>query len=232
VELRIDPEFERLIPPLTTEELTQLTTNLTTEGCRDPLSVWPTTDGPPILLDGHNRYRICAANNLPFDVVAVSLDSREDAIRWIINNQFGRRNLTEEQKSYLRGQRYNLEKKSHGGNRRLEESSGENHHLKTEERLAEEYKVAPKTIREDGQFAKGLDALKEIREDLPKSVLTRRNHQVTKGKRKAQVTKARSRAMVTPGDIPGRGRGRSWRLGALARGTWRQGNCTGHGLSP
>jgi hypothetical protein len=41
-----------------------------------------------------------------------------------------------------------------------------------------------------------------------------------------------SRAMVMPGGIPGRGRGRSWRLGALARGTWRQGNCTGHGLSP
>ena len=75
------------------------------------MTVWPDGQGPPVLLDGHNRQEICAAHNLPFDLVVVSLASREDALRWIINHQLGRRNLTGQQVSYLRGQRYNLEKR-------------------------------------------------------------------------------------------------------------------------
>ena len=37
------------------------------------------------------------------------------AIVWICKNQFGRRNLTEEQKSYLRGKQYEAEKMAIGG---------------------------------------------------------------------------------------------------------------------
>ncbi len=157
MELRIDPEFEQLIPPLTAEERAQLEANILAEGCRDPLSVWPADDGPPILLDGHHRYAICAAHNLPFDVVAVALESRDDALRWIINNQLGRRNLTPEQKSYLRGQRYNLEKRQ---GERTDLTSGENpQKCTTAEVLAEEYRVDESTIRQDGQFAEGLDGV-------------------------------------------------------------------------
>src|SRR2546425_6224827 len=78
---------------------------------REPLVVWQEAG---VLLDGHNRYALCQAHALPFDVHALSLPSREDAINWIINNQLGRRNLTEAQKSYLRGKRYQQEKKREG----------------------------------------------------------------------------------------------------------------------
>jgi hypothetical protein len=196
MELRIDPEFESLIQPLTAEERRQLEANLMAEGCRDPLSVWPVADGPPILLDGHNRYGICSAHNLPFDLVAIALDSREQAINWIIDHQLGRRNLTSEQKSYLRGKRYNLEKHAEG----RPEKRGENPHVsgRTAERLARDYQVDEKTIREDGQFAAAVDTLKEVREDLPRAVMTKQSRRATKGQGQRKVTKAR---VITVGKL-------------------------------
>ena len=64
----------------------------------------------------------------------------------MIDNQLGRRNLTEGQMSYLRGERYKLEKQSHGGDRKSEEkSSSQNDHLiKTAQKFSAQYKVSPK----------------------------------------------------------------------------------------
>ena len=114
VEVRIDPEFRGLCPPLSDDEYQQLEANILADGCRDPLVMWEEED---TVLDGHNRYDICLAHNLLFEVSLLSLPSREDAINWIINNQLGRRNLTEEQKSNLRGKRYNREKRKEGAPR-------------------------------------------------------------------------------------------------------------------
>jgi len=89
--VRIDQEFENLIPPLTSEEFDQLADSIRIEGCRDPLVVWQGTD---ILLDGHHRYRICQQFDIPFDIKELKFETREDAKIWIIKNQFGRRNIT------------------------------------------------------------------------------------------------------------------------------------------
>jgi hypothetical protein len=97
-EIEIDEEFAGLIPPLTEEEHQQLEANLLADGCRDPLAVWA-EEG--ILLDGHNRYRICQQHGIDFDVREVSLESRDAAQIWIIKNQFGRRNLTPYQRAEL-----------------------------------------------------------------------------------------------------------------------------------
>ena len=52
--LRIDEEFEKLIPPLTDEEYRQLEENIVLEGTvLMPLMVWNGT-----VIDGHNRYKI------------------------------------------------------------------------------------------------------------------------------------------------------------------------------
>lgn len=88
VTIRIDPEFKSLIPPLTDEEYDGLRDSLLNEGCRDALVVW---DG--VLVDGHNRYEICEKHGIPYDVVEMEFANRNDAIIWIIKNQFGRRNL-------------------------------------------------------------------------------------------------------------------------------------------
>jgi hypothetical protein len=70
------------------EEYSQLEENIQKDGCRDPLVLWNNT-----LVDGHNRYGICTKHGIPFKTIEREFDSTEDARVWIIQNQFGRRNL-------------------------------------------------------------------------------------------------------------------------------------------
>ena len=84
-----DPEFKALIPPLAAEEREQLEQNiLQARKCHDAIILW---DG--IIIDGHNRYEICAKHGIEFEVVDLPLPSREAAKLWILENQLGRRNL-------------------------------------------------------------------------------------------------------------------------------------------
>jgi ParB-like chromosome segregation protein Spo0J len=96
--LIIDSEFEAIIPPLTSDELARLTESLKEDGCRDPLVVWSDND---ILLDGHNRYRICRKLNLDYETVEVDPIDRAGAVAWIVRNQLARRNLTPVQRIEL-----------------------------------------------------------------------------------------------------------------------------------
>jgi len=84
----LDKEFQKLIPELLEDEYNKLEQNIIQDGCRDPLSLW---EG--ILIDGHNRYKICQKLNIKFSTIEIKLNSRNDAKIWIINNQLGRRNL-------------------------------------------------------------------------------------------------------------------------------------------
>jgi len=88
MQIIIDKEFQSLIPPLTEEEYEGLEKSILAEGCRDALVLWG-----DILVDGHNRYEICTAHDVPFQTVQKDFADRDDALRWIILNQFGRRNL-------------------------------------------------------------------------------------------------------------------------------------------
>jgi hypothetical protein len=112
----------------------------------------------------------------------VSLADWAEAMRWIINHQLGRRNLDALQRDMLIGQRYEWEKKAHGaqpGNQNAEKHPSENPTGVSEpsddgtaERLATEYQVSRDPVITHGQFVQGLDAMGEIREDLPTSILT------------------------------------------------------------
>ena len=153
----MDAEFEALIPPLQPEERQQLEESIAKEGCRDRLVVWAETG---ILVDGHNRYSICKKLGRPFNVAPMSFPSRDAAADWVDRNQLGRRNLTPDQMSLLRGRRYNRAKKAQGG--RADRSFGEDKVSapKTAEALAKQHGVDEKTIRRDGQFAKAVEAVK------------------------------------------------------------------------
>jgi hypothetical protein len=92
----IADEFKTLIPPLAPEEYAQLEANILAEGCRDPLTIWD-----DVLLDGHNRYEICQKHGIPFATVqTTTIQSYDDAILWIVQNQLGRRNIT----NFVRGE--------------------------------------------------------------------------------------------------------------------------------
>lgn len=88
--LMIDEEFKNLIPPLACDEIKQLEENIISEGCRDPLVAWK-----GFIVDGHNRYEICTRNKIQYKVVERHFENRSAVILWMIDNQFGRRNLAD-----------------------------------------------------------------------------------------------------------------------------------------
>lgn len=150
----IDPEFARLIPPLTDAELERLEANLLAEGCRDPLVVWGETG---VLLDGHHRLEICEKHGMPYRTVLVELPDRPAAMDWMLRNQLGRRNLSREQFTVLLGRRYNLQKKQ---GERTDLTSGQNDQKSTTaEKIAAEHGVTEATVR---RAAKAVDALPDV----------------------------------------------------------------------
>lgn len=131
----VDPEFEALIPPLAEEELSLLEHGLLVDGCRDALVVWKETG---ILLDGHNRLRICREHGLPFRTVEVSIADRSAAEDWIDTNQLGRRNLSPDAASRIRGRVYNRTRKPVGapeGNANAEKQIGKTCHFVSDDTL-------------------------------------------------------------------------------------------------
>ncbi len=113
INLKIDPEFQSQIPPLTDDEFKQLEENILKEGkLLSPLIVWNNT-----LVDGHNRYAILQKHpEIYFSTMPLRFENREEAIAWICWNQLGRRNLTPEQKKFLIGKQYSVEHRKPGGN--------------------------------------------------------------------------------------------------------------------
>jgi len=172
--VQIDPEFRSLLLPLTEDESSGLEASLSAEGCCDALVAWGGTQ-PPTLLDGHNRHAFCEARGLPYQVRLIDLPDRDAARNWIITNQLSRRNVTPEQASYLRGQRYNREKQPQGG-------TGANQHTQTDHcdlsataaRLADEFKVGEAIIKRDGEFAQAVETLAQVGgEEVREAVLSR-----------------------------------------------------------
>ena len=98
----INKEIRALIPPLSEEELEQLEANIVAEGIRDPLVTWPQPDGREMLIDGHNRFDIaCRHNGIPFEIKRMDFQNMDEAKIWMIQNQFGRRNLSAYERSLL-----------------------------------------------------------------------------------------------------------------------------------
>ena len=113
INLKIDPEFQSQIPPLTDDEFKQLEENILKEGkLLSPLIVWNN-----ILVDGHNRYAILQKHpEIYFSTMPLPFESRGEVLAWICKNQLGRRNLTPEQKKFLIGKQYSVEHRKPGGN--------------------------------------------------------------------------------------------------------------------
>lgn len=153
----IDRDFQALIPPLQPDELDGLEKSILAEGCRDALVVWKETG---ILLDGHNRVSICKRHGIGWRVVERSFADREEASDWIDANQLGRRNLTPDQMSLLRGRRYNRAKKAHGV--RGPEKMDQNDPSSTAEKLAKQHGVSAATIKRDGAFASAIEKARAV----------------------------------------------------------------------
>jgi N6-adenosine-specific RNA methylase IME4 len=94
--LEIKEEFKKLIPPLTAEEFKQLEQNCLDEGIREKIITWNR-----FIIDGHNRFEIATRWNLDYQTENKHFENENDVKEWMINNQFGRRNLSNYQRSVL-----------------------------------------------------------------------------------------------------------------------------------
>ena len=88
--LEIDEELSGLIPPLTEDEYSRLEQSILDEGCRDAIILWGN-----IIVDGHNRYRICHEHNIPFKTLHKEFADRNEVKLWMLQNQLSRRNLSD-----------------------------------------------------------------------------------------------------------------------------------------
>ncbi len=156
--MKIDKEFQALLPALSEQEYNLLKESILEQGIINPIIIWDETD---IIIDGHNRHSIYTENykelknkgldRLPIE--RLSFPSREAVKEWIIKTQLGRRNLSYSRWKYYLGILYNQTK--HQG------TCGKNYHKRTAEVLAEEYNVSEKTVRNAGKFASNLDVINE-----------------------------------------------------------------------
>ncbi len=94
--IQVKEEFKNLIPALSAEEYAQLEANILEDGIREPIITW---NG--FIIDGHNRYSIAQRFDVEYRTTSKHFTSEESVKEWMILNQFGRRNLSNYQRSVL-----------------------------------------------------------------------------------------------------------------------------------
>ena len=186
--LKIDPEFQGKIPPLSEDEFNQLKENILSDGeVYEPIITW---NG--IIVDGHNRWKIlCEHPEIPHRVKEMAFADKWEAFEWMYKKQLGRRNLTDEQRTVIIGKMYEARKHSHGasdgfrGNQYRGEVSHQSEDLakgpsRAAREISNELGIGQSSVERAAKFAKGVDALRAVSPAAAEKVL----------KGKADVTKA------------------------------------------
>ena len=172
IELKIDPQFQSQIPPLTEDEFKQLQDNILEDGeVYEPIIIWNNT-----IIDGHNRWKIIKDNweilKDKYQVKEMTFQDKWAAFEWMYKKQLGRRNLTKEQWKYMVGKMYEVRNRGSGAppkNENAKKQCGQNDHIvfseeakRTESIIAEELGIGSRSVRRAGEFARGVDALKSV----------------------------------------------------------------------
>jgi N6-adenosine-specific RNA methylase IME4 len=143
-----------------------------------------------ILIDGHNRLEICTRLKLPYDVVEVAFEDRDAAALWIEENQVGRRNLSDDQRSVIadsirerraiasrKRQAAGVGKQGGRGRKKTHEDNVSSRVLddgksgRTRAAVAEELKVPERKLRAVAEVKK-TDAGKELLKQVRKGEIT------------------------------------------------------------
>ena len=83
------PEMEQLLPPLSGEQFSALESDILENGCYALIII----NEDMIVVDGHNRFRICEKHDLPYRMLVFSFADLLEAKQWALDTQKGRRNL-------------------------------------------------------------------------------------------------------------------------------------------
>ncbi len=168
-----DPELEGLLPPLAQDEMLALEAALLRREILPQFHVWERGGKEDRVLLGdmvqariYSKYHLRTPSTTWPRIVVTSVSSRAEAEAWIIRRLVQRQHLSPAAISYLRGRRYNTEKRP-GARSDLAGTSAQNEQrseVETDRRLGVDFGVSPATIRRDGTFAAALDALATVAE--------------------------------------------------------------------
>ena len=165
-DIKINYDFENLIPKQTADQFRQMEENLIAEGgAHDPLVIW---DGHDILLDGHHRLRVLKAHQeLSWYPKYVTLADEDEAREWIIKTALGKRNLTPPQWQELVGRLKKARKQRRGGDRgnqytKMPKSEKQTLAGDVADAIASELGVSRSTVNEAENYVDGLDAAEKV----------------------------------------------------------------------
>lgn len=183
MELKVEREFQEKIPPLTEAEFDQLRENILNDGeVYEPIAVW---NG--IIVDGHNRWKVIKEHpEIPYKIREMDFTDKWAAFDWMYQKQLGRRNLSDEQKTYLIGKLYESRKKTSGGtgaNRYTatkEQDAQNGQPVKTKDKekhgvsgeIALELNIGRNTVRRAEHFSKGIDRAAEVDPKFKQEILS------------------------------------------------------------
>ena len=160
IRIKVDIELKNKIPPLSADEFKKLEENIVSDGeVIEPLILWNDT-----IIDGHHRWEIIQRHpEIPYKVKHMEFPDKWAAIVWMCRNQLGRRNLTEEQRTYLLGKEYEAQKKTISNPRGKNQFSEVGYHYDTQPKdrtrdlIAKEHGLGSSTVIRAEQFSQSVD---------------------------------------------------------------------------
>ena len=75
------PEMEALLPPLSAEQFSSLESDILENGCYAPIIV----NEDMVVIDGHNRLRICKKHGLSYKMLVFSFADLLEAKQWALD---------------------------------------------------------------------------------------------------------------------------------------------------
>jgi hypothetical protein len=170
---------------------------------RDSIKVWGKTG---IIVDGHNRYKIATKHNLPYEVEEIDFLSADEVVLWLLDNQFGRRNLSSVQLSMARAQRAKLAPDS--SQEKIAASLGvTDRQLRTDTAVRRAVEEMPEELRErvetSGVIAtqKDLAKLATLPEEVKQDVYSKLTDDKTLGLHEVMPKEEKSRHGLSKGDL-------------------------------
>ena len=168
--LKIDPELKYLVLPLSKSEKQIVEDEICESNAKYSIRTW--NDYILVDYDYYDYYRML---QLPYETANISLNSKEEAIAWVCENQTFRKGLPEEMRRYLIGKRsimetalgaheyVNMRQQNARRSGTVTRSSKYDSTItQTRERLAAEYNIGVNTVRKYEMCASAIDQLREI----------------------------------------------------------------------
>ena len=163
--LKTKLEFTNLYQYLGEKDHKQLEQQILCHSYHTPICTW---NG--IVINGIEAYELFRKHSIPFRIKRLHFSSKEDVISWICTDQLKREDLTNINKKYLIGKKYDAEKIL--VSRQL--SSTNKSHISgasiAAKKISEECNVATATVYKYSAYSSALDIIDEKVPDLVKRV--------------------------------------------------------------